>query len=191
MTTSASQIERVLAKTLRIPFTRWISGVRFRLIEKLLCSVFRRKYRPHWPRHIVDHVTSFNIAMGRANFPDEEKDAGFCQLFVESLEGPAVNWFSRLPENSVNSFNDLSAAFLKHYIMFIRQGATLIINAFVTNPPTSFVSLTSFRPNSVQTGGFRAVNRLQRCLIFEKSRTIARKPKRLNCLYLEMKYQYY
>ena len=177
MTTSASQIERVLAKTLRIPFTQWISGVRFRLIERLLCT------------NPTDHVTSFNIAMGRANFPDEEKDAGFCQLFVESLEGPAVNWFSRLPENSVNSFNDLSAAFLKHYIMFIRQGATLVINAFVTNPPTSFVSLTSFRPNSVQTGGFRAVNRLQRCLIFEKSRTIARKPKRLNCLYLEMKYE--
>ena len=41
-------------------------------------------------------VTSFNIAMKRANFSDEEKDAGFCQLFVETLEGVALNWFTGL-----------------------------------------------------------------------------------------------
>ncbi|KAG2288840.1 hypothetical protein Bca52824_048444 [Brassica carinata] len=28
------------------------------------------------------HVTSFNIVMRRANLSDEEKDVGFCQLFV-------------------------------------------------------------------------------------------------------------
>ena len=70
------------------------------------------------------HVTSFNIAMRRANLSDEEKDAGFCQFFVETLEGPALNWFTGLQENSVNSFHDLSTAFLKNYIMFTRHEAT-------------------------------------------------------------------
>ena len=70
------------------------------------------------------HVKSFNIAMRRANLSDEEKDAGFCQLFVETLEGIALNWFTGLQENSVNSFHDLSTAFLKNYIMFTRQEAT-------------------------------------------------------------------
>ncbi|XP_022559922.2 uncharacterized protein LOC106373496 [Brassica napus] len=70
------------------------------------------------------HVTSFNIAIRRANLYDEEKNAGFCQLFVETLEGIALNWFTGLQENSVNSFHDLSTAFLKNYIMFTRQEAT-------------------------------------------------------------------
>ena len=70
------------------------------------------------------HVMSFNIAMRRANLSDEEKDAGFCQLFVETLEGIALNWFTGLQENSVSSFHDLSTAFLKNYIMFTRQEST-------------------------------------------------------------------
>lgn len=70
------------------------------------------------------HVTSFNIAMRRVNLFDEEKDAGFCQLFVETLEGIALHWFTGLQENSVNSFHDLSTDFLKKYIMFTRQEAT-------------------------------------------------------------------
>src|SRR5690606_23488523 len=47
-----------------------------------------------------------------------------CQLFVESLEEPALSWFSRRPDNSINSFHDLTMAFLKHYIMFTCQGMT-------------------------------------------------------------------
>ncbi|XP_013617314.1 PREDICTED: uncharacterized protein LOC106323790 [Brassica oleracea var. oleracea] len=70
------------------------------------------------------HVTSFNIAMRRANLSDEEKYTGFCQLFAETLEGVALNWFTGLQENSVSSFHDLSTAFLKNYIMFTRQEAT-------------------------------------------------------------------
>lgn len=71
------------------------------------------------------HVTSFNIAMRKANFFNEEKDAGYCQLFVASLAGEVLSWFSSLSENSVNSFHELSTAFLKNYIMFTRQGATV------------------------------------------------------------------
>ena len=63
--------------------------------------------------------------MGRTNFSDEERDAGYCRLFVESLQGPALGWFTGLEPDSINNFHDLTSAFLKQYIMFTRQGATL------------------------------------------------------------------
>lgn len=85
VTTSAPQIERVLAEFLRTPFTQNITGVRLRKMEKLRLPTFDGVFDPS------AHVTSFNIAMRCANFSDEEKDAGFCQLLVETLEGPALN----------------------------------------------------------------------------------------------------
>ncbi|XP_048630521.1 uncharacterized protein LOC125603757 [Brassica napus] len=118
VTTSAPQIERVLAESLRTPFTKKITKVRLWKMEKLRLPTFDGVSDPS------AHVTSFNIAMRRANLSDEEKDAGFCQLFVETLEGIALNWFTGLQEDSVDSFHDLSAAFLKNYIMFTRQEAT-------------------------------------------------------------------
>ena len=90
VTTSAPQIERVLAESLRTPFTEKITKVRLRKMEKLCLPTFDGVSDPS------AHVTSFNIAMRRANLFDEEKDAGFCQLFVETLEGIALNWFTGL-----------------------------------------------------------------------------------------------
>ena len=118
VTTSAPQIERVLAESLRTPFTKEITRVRLRKMEKLRLPTFDGVSDPS------AHLTSFNIAMRRANLSDEEKDTGFCQLFVEILEGVALNWFTGLQENSVSNFHDLSTAFLKNYIMFTRQEAT-------------------------------------------------------------------
>ncbi|XP_013614473.1 PREDICTED: uncharacterized protein LOC106320646 [Brassica oleracea var. oleracea] len=118
VTTSAPQIERVLAESLRTLFTKKITTVRLRKMEKLRLPTFDGVSDPS------AHVTSFNIAMRRANLSDEENDAGFCQLFVETLEGIALNWFTGLQENSVDSFHDLSTAFLKNNIMFTRQEAT-------------------------------------------------------------------
>ena len=118
VTTSAPQIERVLAESLRTPFTEKITKVHLRKMEKLRLPTFDGVSDPS------AHVTSFNSAMRRADLSDEEKDAGFCQLFVETLEGIALNWFTGLQENSIDIFHDLSTAFLKNYIMFTRQEAT-------------------------------------------------------------------
>ena len=90
VTTSAPQIERVLAESLRTPFTEKITNVRLRRMEKLRLPTFDGVSDP------FAHVTSFNIAMRRANLSGEEKDADFCQLFVETLEGIALNWFNGL-----------------------------------------------------------------------------------------------
>ncbi|XP_013614780.1 PREDICTED: uncharacterized protein LOC106320998 [Brassica oleracea var. oleracea] len=62
--------------------------------------------------------------MARARLPNDERDAGYCQMFVETLHEQALTWFSQLEENSIGCFRDLSAAFLKTYIMFTKRSAT-------------------------------------------------------------------
>ena len=84
---STPEIERVLATTRRNPFTQRITKVKIKKTEKLRIPPYKGDSDP------TDHMTAFNIAMGRNHFSDEEKDAGLCQLFVESLSGPALSWF--------------------------------------------------------------------------------------------------
>ncbi|XP_013617468.1 PREDICTED: uncharacterized protein LOC106323981 [Brassica oleracea var. oleracea] len=112
-------IERVLAETLKTPFSRRITDVRYRLAKKIHLLTFAGKADP------TDHITAFNIAMGRTNFSDEERDAGYCRLFVENLQGPSLGWFTGMERDSINDFHDLTSAFLKQYIMFSRERATL------------------------------------------------------------------
>ncbi|XP_020201848.1 uncharacterized protein LOC109787708 [Cajanus cajan] len=41
-----------------------------------------------------------------------DEDAIFCKVFPTSLKGPALNWFTRLPPGSVESFTSLSSRFV-------------------------------------------------------------------------------
>ncbi|KAF8087330.1 hypothetical protein N665_0589s0011 [Sinapis alba] len=117
-TSFAPEIDRVLEATQKTPFTKKITDIRVRHHDKLRVPSFRGDSDPS------DHITSFNIAMGRAYFSAEERDVGYCQLFVKSLAGPALTWFSRLTADSISTFKELSTEFLKHYSMYIRQGAS-------------------------------------------------------------------
>ncbi|XP_013624611.1 PREDICTED: uncharacterized protein LOC106330732 [Brassica oleracea var. oleracea] len=94
--TAAPLIERVLAETLKTPFSRRVTDVRYRPAEKIRLPTYAGKADP------TDHITAFNIAMG-----------------------PALGWFTGLERDSIHDFHDLTTAFLKQYIMFTRQGATL------------------------------------------------------------------
>lgn len=117
-TSAAPQIDIILAATSRTPFTSALTNVRLRKIEKLRLPEYKPGGDP------VEHMTTFNIPMARARLFDEERDVGYCQLFVERLNEQALTWFSQLAENLIGSFRELSAAVLKTYIMFTKREAT-------------------------------------------------------------------
>ena len=48
-------------------------------------------------------------------------DRLLCKIFPTSLWGPALAWFHKLPRNSINSFNELWAAFISQYLCSVRQ----------------------------------------------------------------------
>ncbi|XP_010490235.1 PREDICTED: uncharacterized protein LOC104767979 [Camelina sativa] len=72
----------------------------------------------------MQHMNSFMAVVSKARFTEEQKDAGQCQLLVESLIENALTWFSRLLANSIDNFAQLSAAFLRNYRVFIERGVS-------------------------------------------------------------------
>lgn len=133
---SAPELDKVLEETQRSPFTARISNVRIRHISKIKLANYEGLVDPR------PFLTSVSIAIGRAHFPKEERDAGSCQLFVEHLSGAALTWFSRLEANSIDSFHELTTSFLKNYGVFMEKGAS---NADLwTMAQTAKESLRSF-----------------------------------------------
>ena len=81
VTNSAPQIDSVLATALKTPFSRQISEARLESVEKFRLPSYSGVTDPS------DHMKTFNIAMGRAKFADNQKEACFCQyLSRASLE---------------------------------------------------------------------------------------------------------
>ncbi|XP_013632753.1 PREDICTED: uncharacterized protein LOC106338282 [Brassica oleracea var. oleracea] len=117
-TSAAPKIDSVIALTSRTPFTEELTEVKLREMDKLRLPGYKPGGDP------VEHLTAFNIAVARARLDPEERDAGYCQLFVETLNEQALTWFSGLEENSISSFKELSSAFLKTYIVFTKREAT-------------------------------------------------------------------
>lgn len=62
--------------------------------------------------------------MGHAQFFPKEREADYCQLFVETLVGLALTTFSRLEAYSIGKFCQLSTTFLKYYSMYIQQSTS-------------------------------------------------------------------
>ena len=64
-----------------------------------------------------DHMLHYNQAM----ILNASNDHLLCKVFPASFWGPALAWFHKLPHNSINSFNDLWAAFVSQYLYSVRQ----------------------------------------------------------------------
>ena len=86
-----------------------------------------------------DHLNTFKTTLGLQLPPDEI----LCHTFLTTLKGAAREWFTKLPTSSVDSFEQLSNAFLRHFIggqrpkrsadhlLTIRQGEKETLRSYV------------------------------------------------------------
>ena len=63
-------------------------------------------------RDPVDHLNTYKNQMELHGYQDLVR----CRAFAITLKGPALAWFNRLPPSSISSFNELSIAFVSHFI---------------------------------------------------------------------------
>ena len=140
-TSSAPEIDRLVAETGRTPFSKEISRVKIGDAGKVRLPKYSGTTNPK------SHMTAFRIAMGRAHLYEHELEAGYCQLFAENLTGAALDWFSRLEEGSISSFQKLSTEFLKHYSMLVEDEATMadLWNTQQTNSESLKGYMTRFK----------------------------------------------
>ncbi|XP_065620093.1 uncharacterized protein LOC136063518 [Quercus suber] len=59
-----------------------------------------------------DHLNTFKTILGLQQPPDEI----LCHSFPTTLRGAAREWFTKLPTSSIDTFEQLSNAFLRHFI---------------------------------------------------------------------------
>ena len=66
---------------------------------------------------LFDHIMHFRQLMTL----DMGNDALICKVFPPSLHCLTLSWFHRLSPNSMNMFQDISKAFVGHYLCFAHQ----------------------------------------------------------------------
>ncbi|XP_065626168.1 uncharacterized protein LOC136066190 [Quercus suber] len=86
-----------------------------------------------------DHLNTFKTTLGLQQPPDEI----LCRSFPTTLRGAAREWFTKLPTSSIDTFEQLSNAFLGHFIggqrpkrtadhlLTIRQGEKETLRSYV------------------------------------------------------------
>ncbi|XP_023871781.1 uncharacterized protein LOC111984379 [Quercus suber] len=86
-----------------------------------------------------DHLNAFKMTLGLQQPPDEI----LCRSFPTTLKGAAREWFTKLPTSSIDNFEQLSNAFLRHFIggqrpkrtadhlLTIRQGEKETLRSYV------------------------------------------------------------
>ena len=87
----------------------------------------------------LDHLNTFKTTLGLQQPPDEI----LCRSFPTSPKGATREWFTKLPKSSVDSFEQLSNAFLRHFVggqrpkrptdhlLTIRQGEKETLRSYV------------------------------------------------------------
>ena len=90
---------------------------------------------------LFNHIATFKTTMHLQGVPDEI----MCKAFPTTLKVPARVWFSKIPLNSVNSFEELSKLFVNNFIggqrhkrfsssmLTIEQGENESLRSFITH----------------------------------------------------------
>ncbi|XP_050249111.1 uncharacterized protein LOC126696403 [Quercus robur] len=91
-------------------------------------------------RDLFDHIATFKTTMHLQGVPDEI----MCRAFPTTLKGPAQMWFSKIPLNTVSSFEEFSKLFVNNFIrgqrhkrsssslLTIEQGENESLQSFIT-----------------------------------------------------------
>ena len=91
-------------------------------------------------RDPFNHITTFKTTMHLQGVPDEI----MCRVFPTTLKGLARVWFSKIPLNTVSSFEELSKLFVNNFIggqrhkrsssslLTIKQGENESLRSFIT-----------------------------------------------------------
>ena len=91
-------------------------------------------------RDPFDHIATFKTTMHLQRVLDEI----MCRAFPTTLKGPAQVWFSKIPPNSVSSFEELSKLFVNNFfggqrqkrssssLLTIEQGENESLQSFIT-----------------------------------------------------------
>ena len=74
-------------------------------------------------RDPCDHIATFKTTMHLQGVPDEI----MCRAFPTTLKGPVRVWFSKIPPNTVGSFEELSKLFVNNFIGGQRHKRSLSI----------------------------------------------------------------
>ncbi|KAG7585613.1 Aspartic peptidase domain superfamily [Arabidopsis thaliana x Arabidopsis arenosa] len=153
VSSSAPNIDRILEESRNTPFTKRISETMMSNLGKFKIDTYNGTTDPK------GHIKSFVISVARARFKPGEKDAGLCLLFVEHLKGPALDWFSRLDRNSIDSFDELSTLFLKQYSVLIDPGTSDADLWSLSQQPTEPLRdfLTTFKSTLAKVEGITDV----------------------------------
>ncbi|XP_050266583.1 uncharacterized protein LOC126710246 [Quercus robur] len=87
----------------------------------------------------LDHLNTFKTTLGFQQPPNKI----LCRSFPTTLKGAAREWFTKLPTSSIDNFEQLSNAFLRHFVegqrpkrladhlLTIRQGEKEILRSYV------------------------------------------------------------
>ena len=73
-------------------------------------------------RDSCDHIATFKITVHLQGVPDEI----MCRAFPTTLKGPAWVWFSKIPQNIIGSFEELSKLFVKQLYWMAKVQALLV-----------------------------------------------------------------
>ena len=62
-----------------------------------------------------DHIAQYKQRMFTAAIPRDLREACMCKAFGSSLNGPALQWYTNLPNNSISSFAQLTDTFVEQF----------------------------------------------------------------------------
>ena len=114
-------------------------------------------------KDLQDHLNTFKTTLGLQQPPDEI----LCRSFPTTLKGATREWFTKLPTSSIDSFEQLSNSFLRHfiggqcpkrpvdYLLTIRQGEKETLRSYVKRFTWEILELDE-ADDKVQSTTFKA-----------------------------------